>query len=110
MNGAERITKERDRQIEKEGWTADHDDGHINNEIARAAACYAAEAGNMYIEEVMVIGPDMTEGTDPWPWDDKWDKRVDDPTIDNKIRMLEKAGALCAAEIDRLLRLKSKES
>ena len=28
MNGIELITKERTRQIEKEGWTSEHDDTH----------------------------------------------------------------------------------
>lgn len=105
MNGAERIVKERVRQISEEGWTAEHDDQHTDGEIARAAACYAAEAGDTCIEEVVEVGPDIMEGKNPWPWDKKWDKRVLNPSTCDKIRMLEKAGALCAAEIDRLLRI-----
>ena len=58
----------------------------------------------------------MVDGTisfrDPWPmwWDSQWDKRlprlpkiVKEYSIE-RIRELEKAGALIAAEIDRLLR------
>ena len=47
---------------------------------------------------------------DPWPrsWVEDWDKRLPtrDPrdVSDERIRELEKAGALIAAEIDRLLR------
>jgi hypothetical protein len=40
-----------------------------------------------------------------WPWDKGWWK----PTPDNRIRELEKAGALIAAEIDRLQRMEGKE-
>jgi hypothetical protein len=39
-----------------------------------------------------------------WPWNFKWWK----PHPDNRIRDFEKAGALIAAEIDRLLRLDEK--
>jgi hypothetical protein len=40
-----------------------------------------------------------------WPWADTWYS----PSPDNRIHELEKAGALIAAEIDRLLRLENKE-
>ena len=102
MNGAERITKERDRQITEEGWTVKHDDNHMSGEMAIAAACYAGEAA-----EIELLHDTGGLDCNPWPWDDKWDKRVENPTLDDKIRMLEKAGALCAAEIDRLLRMKN---
>lgn len=41
-DGATRIADERKRQIEKEGWTPNHDDEHEENELAFAAVCYAA--------------------------------------------------------------------
>ena len=41
----------------------------------------------------------------PWPWDAP---EPEEQTIPNGIRQLEKAGALIAAEIDRLLRLEGK--
>ena len=40
-----------------------------------------------------------------WPWDLKYWK----PSPDNRIRKLEKAGALIAAEIDILLRLEEEK-
>lgn len=40
-----------------------------------------------------------------WPWDKSWWK----PTPDDRIRELIKAGALIAAEIDRLQRLNKEE-
>jgi len=92
--GALHIMAERTRQIEKEGFTAHGDDLFDAGELARAAMCYCMEPG------------DIENGDEPcvpqeWPWEDKWWK----PTPDNRIRELEKAGALIAAEIDRLLRL-----
>ena len=42
--GAARIAAERQRQIETEGWTPEHDDGHASEELARAAICYVAAA------------------------------------------------------------------
>jgi hypothetical protein len=107
MNGAERIAKERQRQIEKEGWTADEDDNsHVLGELAKAAVCYALP------DEYRGVSAMFSKGHYPeslqdylWPWDSKWWK----PTPGNRIRELEKAGALIAAEIDRLLRLEKEE-
>lgn len=42
VNGSELIATERQRQIEAEGWTPEHDDEHINGELADAAAIYVA--------------------------------------------------------------------
>ena len=41
--GVELIAQERERQIEKEGWTAEHDADHTEGQLAKAAACYAFE-------------------------------------------------------------------
>ena len=91
MNGIERITAERQRQIDVEGWTPEHDEQHELGELATAAACYAL--------------PDIRP--EWWPWDAKFWKPTD-PTHaqpgEPRIRELEKAGALIAAEIDRLIR------
>ncbi len=90
-SGVELITAERQRQIEEEGWTPDHDDQHINGELALAAACYA-------IPPMSIRGSGLVLRL--WPWKRKWWK----PTPDDRIRELKKAGALIAAEIDRLQR------
>jgi len=94
MNGAEMIAAERQRQIEVEGWTPEHDDEHDNGELIAASICYA-RIGCPY--------PSIRDSTSPlWPWDAKWWK----PAFrHDKIRNLVKAGALIAAEIDRLQRL-----
>lgn len=89
LSGAERIALERLRQIEQEGWTPEHDDSHDLGELANAAACYTL--ANF---DGKGVGVPMA-----WPWEDSWWKPSDDP-----IRNLEKAGALIAAEIDRLQR------
>jgi len=96
--GITSIAAERKRQVEKEGWTPEHDDRHTSGELAEAAHCYAATA--VYHAQ----GWDMKRVPEylSWPWDaDLW-KPSPDP-----IRNLVKAGALIAAEIDRLQRRES---
>lgn len=88
--GLELIAEERQRQIESEGWSDDHDDTHDGEQLARAAVCYATPK---FWRSCMVI--DLM-----WPWNKSWWK----PSPDNRIRELVKAGALIAAEIDRLHR------
>ena len=113
MSGAERIAAERRRQVEAEGWTPEHDDEHQDCELAIAAACYAMPPWIPLYADLSVKACEECTGprkgrwaiTDPWPWDAKWDKRpAYDCTTAERIRALEKAGALIAAEIDRLLR------
>src|SRR3990167_7838047 len=103
MNGIERIENERRRQVESEGWTPDHDDTHADGALAMAAACYAAAAcyTRIYTRDD-AAAPDIIFA-DPWPcaWEDKRPKH---PGQQSRLRMLEKAGALIAAEIDRLQR------
>ena len=99
MTGIEIIAEERRRQIEEEGWTAEHDDTQNGfGELADAAACYAMHAADI------ACGPDCVLTSDPagcWPWEDcEWWK----PSA-NPIRDLAKAGALIAAEIDRIQRI-----
>jgi len=90
--GVEAIAQERRRQIETEGWTPSHDDAHFQGELAAAARCYAMEPGD---------DPDEQDLPEEWPWDPEWWK----PTPHDRRRELAKAGALIAAEIDRLDRL-----
>ena len=95
MSGAELITTERERQVSAEGWTSAHDDEHVMGEMIGAALCYAGRA-------LEIVSNDEIEGSDiglDWPWGIEWWKPSPDP-----IRNLQKAGALIAAEIDRLQR------
>lgn len=91
--GIEFIAEERQRQIDVEGWNAEHDDiGNNDEQLAEAAALYALpEIRRTYEYDVNNL----------WPWDKKWWK----PTPDDRIKELAKAGALIAAEIDRLQRI-----
>lgn len=109
--GIERIAAERQRQIEKKGWTAEHDDEHTDHSLALAAALYATPTALV----VQDLRDEEIAAHDPWPWDDSWDNRprfsdthrlmdADSQGVTARIRCLEKAGALIAAEIDRLLR------
>lgn len=114
--GIELIAAERARQYQEERWTEEHDDEHTDGQLALAAICYASpvrifshKTSDRYIHF-----------KDPWPWTNMWDKRlvygeevlaggytrVDPQTFSHEERLdlLVKAGALIAAEIDRLQR------
>ncbi|MDE4098983.1 hypothetical protein [Phaeobacter gallaeciensis] len=109
MNGIEAIAAERQRQIEEEGWTPENDDQHDDESLAMVAAIFAAP-DHLFCQQV----DEYDDGTksvtfyDPWPisWHDGWDRRTD---FDRK-RLLVIAGALLAAEIDRLDRAAERES
>jgi hypothetical protein len=97
--GIELIAEERARQISEEGWTAEHDEIHDRGEIPAAAACYALNAsGFLSPLEMRSWHKKFAPGVKVklWPWGLDWWK----PTT--PIRDLVKAGALIAAEIDRL--------
>ena len=92
MNAIELITEERKRQIEKEGWTIEHDDMYDDDQLANAAASYAL----CHFQR----GDFGWESPQFWPFQSKWWK----PTPDDRIRELVKSGALIVAEIERLQR------
>lgn len=79
------VLAERQRQISAEGWSPEHDDEHVEGQIADAAACYALFA---------------TDQRQPvpayWPWSDNWWKQR------GQRRDLVRAGALIIAEIERI--------
>ena len=99
MNGAELIAQERQRQIAEEHYSPQHDaTWHSNGELARAAACYAFPNELRCNIEYAYI-PNSIPSLWPWSWE-TWK-----PTPLDRIKELTKAGALIAAEIDRLLAL-----
>jgi len=106
MNGAERIARERQRQIDVEGWGAAHDARGTPGDLNMAAVCYVIQAGSS--DEVR----DALRHVKPsyWPWAFAWWKPGGDNSNASRIRELEKAGALLAAEIDRLLALDKPEN
>lgn len=93
--GIELITEERERQVSHEGWTAAHDQEHHRGELIHAAQSYTMVA------DAQVKGVRTPPCFIPkfWPWDRQWWKPSEDP-----VRNLVKAGALIAAEIDRIQR------
>jgi hypothetical protein len=100
FSGVELIARERARQLCVEGWTPEHDDGHTHAELSAAGACYA----NCAKYQVQGYGQDISSKGFPGEWMvNGWWKPSDDP-----IRNLVKAGALIAAEIDRLKRAEAK--
>jgi hypothetical protein len=84
LSGVGRIATERRRQIEREGYSAEHDDQYRRRELAQAAACYLTQSGQ-------------------WPigWNPDFDKRYQH----SYERRLEIAGAFIAAELDRFERM-----
>lgn len=103
MNGAELIAAERRRQIDVEHWTPEHDAEHEGSELLDAAACYllAPSYGPEVRDGATVAhGPNAGHRWAPthWPWESLYWK----PTPDDRAHELVKAGALIAAEIDRL--------
>jgi hypothetical protein len=103
MNGAQKIVDERTRQIQVENFPPANDDSYINGELMRAARCYLeyAEWHHDWKTGAVVSAIEYTPAD--WPWDLSWWKPV------NPTRALEKAGALIAAEIDRLQRVAENE-
>lgn len=100
VTGVEVIAAERKRQVEVKGYTPEHDDEHDLGELSLAAALYAlpydAKVGNEpllkqddYIALHIALETGCGFYVDPEP---------------DKLRRLAKAGALIAAEIDRVLR------
>ena len=104
MTGSQLIAKERQRQIEEEGFTPEHDDNNALGQLGAAAVCYAYQAtshGN-YRDAYRNSRTPLA-----WPCDKKWWKPSQGDTPADRIRDLTKAGALIAAEIDRLQRLEA---
>lgn len=87
------VVAERYRQIEQEGWSAEHDDAHPPSELAHAGACYAMRMFN----HLALANPPTA-----WRWDKAWWKPADPR------RNLVKSAALIIAEGERFDRLKTK--
>lgn len=105
MTVIDEIAAERRRQIDAEGWTPEHDDGHDGGEMLTAAWCYMqrhADAdmwgGNAAAEINSLPAPAR------WPWDREWWKPK------NRRRDLIRAAALIVAEIERLDRIEARKN
>ena len=109
MSAIEDIATERKRQVDAEGWTPEHDDGHKHGEIALAAASYAAHTAPKLDPWIKVgfagrtqMAGDFNISDLLWPWDLRWWKPK------NRRRDLIRAGALIVAEIERIDRAETK--
>ena len=93
--GARLIAIERTRQIRIKNWTPEYDARHAKGQLGFAGLGYLLAALNK-------TGKPASEVPVPppfWPWTVKDFKPAPEP-----VRNLVKAGALIAAEIDRILR------
>jgi hypothetical protein len=99
-SGVQLIAAERERQVTVENWTPEHDDTHDTGGLTCAAMAYADAARKRMLgasdEHTLRIW-------NYWRWNKDWWKPSLDP-----VRNLVKAGALIAAEIDRLHRKENK--
>lgn len=97
----ELVKAERQKQINKHGYTPEHDDEHTDGSIADAGACYAA---TIYIwredpEEPGEVCP-------VWPWEAKFFKQEEH---DRKQQLII-AAAFINAEYDRIVRAEQKQN
>ncbi|MCU1591562.1 MAG: hypothetical protein JWP11_2818 [Frankiales bacterium] len=105
VDGALLIAAERQRQIDVEGYAAEHDALHdtgnpaIAGDLAEAAFCYLTEVlgGHQLEAHHPAVAHEPCPSPTEWPWAAADWKPSADP-----VRNLVKAGALIAAEIDRL--------
>ncbi len=93
-SGVARIAAERQRQMTAEGYTPDGDDRYTQDELLLAAATYIGTACNHDDGEI----EKRMFAAGIWPWDARFFKPQ------NRVRDLERAGALVAAELDRMKR------
>jgi hypothetical protein len=78
------VIAERFAHLDREGWSAEHDDAHRPRELAQAGAAYALHAGT-----------ESSTVPHEWPWSDGWWKPY------GFRRDLVRAAALVIAEGDR---------
>lgn len=98
--GIDLISSERKRQIESEGYTPEHDDAHDKGELADAA-CTLAMSDRIFEELESRFASRLHLLQFMWPFEIESYKATDE-----RIESLAKAGALIAAEIDRLQRMR----
>jgi hypothetical protein len=98
-DGVGMIAAERQRQVDVEGWTPEHDDEHEEGELCGAGASYADFAHRQLAAAPLKLPLDRPP-SQTWRWSGEWWKPSEDV-----VRNLVKAGALIAAEIDRLRRV-----
>lgn len=111
------VIAERARQIQDEGWTTEHDDRHVDDSLAIAAACYARPFDKQGTE-VRTEPVDVSGGrgdcpvwrqksyTVPKVWPKSWAPSWWKPKT--RRRDLVRAAAMIIAEIERIDRAATK--
>ncbi len=97
------IAAERRRQIEVEGWTAEHDDQHDDGSLSRVAACYASHVADL----PEWLFPRWAPNGRPLAWPVSWSREWWKPK--GWRRDLVRAAALIVAEIERRDRAATQE-
>lgn len=98
------ILDERQRQLDVEHWTPAHDDLHDDGSLLVAGMFYHRSGAGLPISMEACTdasGEVTVEAPLGWPWLPEWWKPK------SPRRDLERAGALCLAEIDRQCRFDS---
>lgn len=95
----EDILSERQRQVNIEGWTLEHDDQHTDGSMALAAGAYCESAARPHILARTMNAAFVVPKLWPRSWSLEWWKPKD------RRRDLIRAAALIIAEIERIDRL-----
>lgn len=86
------VIAERDRQVNVEGWSAEHDDHHVRGKLVAAAVCYVlSQCGRLTMGMLVDVVNRI------WPFEVKWLAKGHD-----KRRSLVIAASLLVAEIERV--------
>ncbi len=93
--GTELIAEERQEQITRHGYTAGHDDHHTSGMLIKVAAILAVNGTDAFVND---NADEACTGDNTWGLEGKL------AGDENKIHRLKIAGALIAAEIDRVQR------
>ena len=108
--GVELIAEERQEQLGKHGKTADHDDQLYNGELTDAAVICATESLVYYSKKHANGITFEVLRMDDWNLPVKYYGNVllnnNKSSTEERIHQLKVAGALIAAEIDRIQRIK----
>lgn len=91
------IARERRKQHVEHGWNPEHDDGHGDGTLLIAGILIACGVADKALADV---DPPSIDG----PWCDQLAMHVADKYKTDNIKRLTIAGAMIAAEIDRLIR------
>jgi hypothetical protein len=99
MRGHDSIKAERKGQMSEHGYYAENDNNWANGELSRAANCFLQAAEVQRIEPELTKEEVKSKVAGFWPWDEQTLK-----VNKSRTKNLIKAGAMIAAELDRLFR------